>query len=202
MPSGHELVVCWRIPQKVHSQCCLCPAKFLLYQRRWIWPKVRKLIIHDQVGVDIHKTSAFGFHLRWLPPPHPPGHFLEWRLEKVANFVLVTQDQKIVDHNIIIFFKVSFLISASVNYIIKICPVESVDTSAKNTYRAALGQHSIVPKWFLSWKMYFLLKGWETVDSGASVNVMSKVCRTNYSRAFTTNQLLKISRKKSHTDTI
>lgn len=53
------------------------------------------------------------------------------------DFVLVSQYQKIVDHNIIILLKVSFLIKASVNYIIKICPVETVDTSAINTCRAA-----------------------------------------------------------------
>lgn len=194
MPSEPELVVCWRIPQKVHKQCCLHPT-VLLCQSRWIWPKVRKLIIHNQVWVHIHKTNAFGFHLGWFPTP--PKHFLEGRIEKVSNFVLVIQYQKTIDHNILIFLKVSFLIKASVNYVIKICPIETVDPSAINTCRAAWGRHSIVPNQFLSWKTYFLLKGWETVDSCASVNVMSKVCRTNYSRAFIAKQLLKILRKKA-----
>lgn len=122
--------------------------------------------------------------------------FPEWRMEKVAAFVLLLQYQKIIDNNIIIFFKVLFLIQASVNYVIKICPVKTVDASAINTCRAAWGRHSIVANQFLSWKMYFLLKDWETVDSCASVNVMSKVCRANYSRTFITKQLRK-KRNKS-----
>lgn len=139
-----------------------------------IWSKVKKMVIHNQVWVDIHKTSAFGFFtllLHWYQPKLlgqsivgiPIWAFffvqtLSGMKDEKDDFVLVPQYQKIVDHNIIILLKVSFLIKASVNYIIKICPVETVDTSAINTCRAAWGRHSIVPNHFLSWKMYFFIK--------------------------------------------
>lgn len=44
--------------------------------------------------------------------------------------------------------------------------------------------------------MYFLLKGLETMDSCVSVNIMNKVCKTNYGRAFITKQLLKNLQEK------